>query len=103
EDGIRDFHVTGVQTCALPICDQLEQQAQQALQVGDRKELLRARRDRALLLLGFWRGFRSDELCRLRVEHIEAVAGSGMTLYLPQIGRASCRERGRVAVGGGAW
>src|SRR5690606_40969544 len=23
EDGIRDFHVTGVQTCALPILDQL--------------------------------------------------------------------------------
>src|SRR5690606_40637017 len=23
EDGIRDFHVTGVQTCALPICDQM--------------------------------------------------------------------------------
>src|SRR5690606_39519120 len=22
EDGIRDFHVTGVQTCALPICSQ---------------------------------------------------------------------------------
>src|SRR5690606_39414914 len=22
EDGIRDFHVTGVQTCALPICDE---------------------------------------------------------------------------------
>ncbi|HLV16602.1 MAG TPA: site-specific integrase [Pseudomonas sp.] len=66
------------------VSDQLEQQAQQALQVGDRKELLRARRDRALLLLGFWRGFRSDELCRLRVEHIEAVAGSGMTLYLPR-------------------
>src|SRR5690606_40487129 len=22
EDGIRDFHVTGVQTCALPICEQ---------------------------------------------------------------------------------
>src|SRR5690606_41100860 len=22
EDGIRDFHVTGVQTCALPICRQ---------------------------------------------------------------------------------
>src|SRR5690606_39442823 len=21
DDGIRDFHVTGVQTCALPICD----------------------------------------------------------------------------------
>src|SRR5690606_40659685 len=24
EDGIRDFHVTGVQTCALPICRHLE-------------------------------------------------------------------------------
>src|SRR5690606_39763171 len=23
EDGIRDFHVTGVQTCALPICPDL--------------------------------------------------------------------------------
>src|SRR5690606_41008265 len=23
EDGIRDFHVTGVQTCALPICGKL--------------------------------------------------------------------------------
>src|SRR5690606_40460905 len=24
EDGIRDFHVTGVQTCALPICSDLQ-------------------------------------------------------------------------------
>src|SRR5690606_40774397 len=24
EDGIRDFHVTGVQTCALPICDDVQ-------------------------------------------------------------------------------
>src|SRR5690606_41049920 len=23
EDGIRDFHVTGVQTCALPICSEM--------------------------------------------------------------------------------
>src|SRR5690606_40739317 len=27
EDGIRDFHVTGVQTCALPICSFENQQA----------------------------------------------------------------------------
>jgi integrase len=44
---------------------------------------LRHVRDRALLLLGFWRGFRGDELTRLQVEYIEAVAGTGMTLYLP--------------------
>src|SRR5690606_39756866 len=27
EDGIRDFHVTGVQTCALPICSLKEEKA----------------------------------------------------------------------------
>lgn len=66
------------------VADGLDAQAQQALQNGDRGQLLRSRRDRALLLLGFWRGFRSDELCRLQIEHVEAVAGSGMTLYLPR-------------------
>src|SRR5690606_40945639 len=28
EDGIRDFHVTGVQTCALPICESFRVKAQ---------------------------------------------------------------------------
>lgn len=51
----------------------------------DRKpDVLRFTRDRALLLLGFWRGFRGDELARLQVEHIEAHAGQGMTCFLPQ-------------------
>src|SRR5690606_40169735 len=31
-DGIRDFHVTGVQTCALPISDQRRQRILQAAQ-----------------------------------------------------------------------
>jgi integrase len=44
---------------------------------------LRCIRDRALLLLGFWRGFRSDELCRLRVDHVTLTPGEGLTLYLP--------------------
>src|SRR6266700_1894439 len=30
EDGIRDFHVTGVQTCALPICRDLRAQLSSA-------------------------------------------------------------------------
>ncbi|RJG13608.1 hypothetical protein D3879_10360 [Pseudomonas cavernicola] len=46
--------------------------------------VLRCWRDRALILLGFWRAFRSDELCRLQVEHIQARAGEGMTLFLPR-------------------
>jgi integrase len=44
---------------------------------------LRASRDRLLLLLGFWRALRSDELCRLRIEYIELEPGRGLTLFLP--------------------
>ncbi|RON52340.1 site-specific integrase [Pseudomonas frederiksbergensis] len=62
----------------------LEQEAQTARKEGDQPGLLRARRDMALILLGFWRGFRSDELCRLQIEHVKAVAQSGITLYLPR-------------------
>lgn len=47
----------------------------------DRSTELRRLRDKSLLLLGFWRGFRGDELTRLQVEHIEAVPGEGMTCY----------------------
>lgn len=50
-------------------------------QAEDLAGYLRCRRDTALLLIGFWRGFRSDELCRLQVEHIQAEAGAGMTLF----------------------
>nr|WP_251702211.1 site-specific integrase [Pseudomonas boanensis] len=37
----------------------------------------------ALLLIGFWRAFRSDELCRLQVEHIQVRPGEGMQFFLP--------------------
>jgi integrase len=66
------------------VVDWLEQEAQTAKQQQDRPSLLRAYRDRALILLGFWRGFRSDELCRLQIEHVQAHAGGGITLYLPR-------------------
>src|SRR3546814_3860069 len=56
----------------------LNQEAERAQQSGNLASLLRCRRDVALLLIGFWRGFRSDELCRLQVEHIQAEAGAGM-------------------------
>ncbi|WP_321904502.1 site-specific integrase [Burkholderia cenocepacia] len=41
-------------------------------------------RNKALVLLGFWRGFRSDELSRLRIEHVTVEPGRGMTLFLPR-------------------
>ncbi|MDH4569688.1 site-specific integrase [Pseudomonas sp. BN414] len=61
----------------------LERIGEAARAKGDRPQLLRCWRDRALLLIGFWRAFRSDELCRLRVEHIQARGGEGMQLFLP--------------------
>jgi len=50
---------------------------------GDTVAGLRTRRDRALVLLGFWKGFRGDELLGLRLEHVTLLPAQGMTLYLP--------------------
>lgn len=62
----------------------LEAAAAQAHQAGDRTQELRHRRDKSLLLLGFWRGFRGDELASLRIEHVTVAPGEGMTCYFPQ-------------------
>lgn len=50
---------------------------------SDREKELRYRRNKALLLLGFWRGFRGDELTRLQVEHVTLVPGEGISCFLP--------------------
>ena len=51
---------------------------------GERASEQRYRRNKALFLLGFWRGFRGDELTRLQIEHIHVTPGEGMTCYLPR-------------------
>jgi len=56
---------------------------------------LRAARDQALLLLGFWRAFRSDELSRLRIEHIQLRQTQGLELFLPS-SKSDRSNRGRV-------
>lgn len=61
----------------------LEAEAAAALDRGDFKVLLRHRRSIALVLIGFWRGFRGDELARLTVENTQAYSGEGITFYLP--------------------
>ncbi|QGG76534.1 site-specific integrase [Pseudomonas syringae] len=62
----------------------LEIEIHEAKAQHDQPRLLRGRRDSALILLGFWRGFRSDELCRLQIQDIKAIADSGISLYLPR-------------------
>lgn len=87
--GIRATHA-GAQRQAKPLeLQQLEvvnahlQALQQAsLRAGRPIDALRASRDRALVLLGFWRAFRSDELTRVQIEDAELVDGQGMTLHL---------------------
>lgn len=55
-----------------------------ATALGDTSAAMRRRRDRALVLLGFWRGFRGDELTRLRVEDVAVTPGEGMICFLRQ-------------------
>src|SRR5690606_39289891 len=72
EDGIRDFHVTGVQTCALPIFPDAE----------------------ANELAGAIPAQRPHASCADDLRWVE-VARLG---YERQIGRASCRERAEIWV-----
>lgn len=69
-------------TTVAQVTDWLESAIVAADTRGDRTDALRSRRDRAMLLLGFWRGFRVDELVGLQAEHIAVVPGQGMTCFL---------------------
>ena len=66
-----------------------------AQEPGSRPDELRHRRDRALVLLGFWRGVRGDELIRVRVEHLRL---GGFVLQQPATGerRAGLHRRFRL-------
>ncbi len=62
----------------------LGQQIALAADQGNRRLLLKHRRDRALVLLGFWRAFRSDELSQLEVDHIDLIPMEGMRIFMPR-------------------
>lgn len=66
------------------ICDWLTDAESAAAAREDNAGVLRHARDRALVLLGFWRGFRADELVGLRIEFIEITPGEGLTCFLPR-------------------
>src|SRR5256885_10602556 len=81
EDGIRDYKVTGVQTCALPISPAPEGREELSACVW---------RDRARQLV-FARRRDGPHLTPQQVGGIALGVGEGGVV---QIGRASCRERG---------
>src|SRR5690606_40939631 len=81
EDGIRDFHVTGVQTCALPILDE-------GLAAPRDERWIDGMQDLADILLG------DDPEASVNAVRDAIAAGApltDLTLTL-KIGRASCRE-----------
>src|SRR5690606_39377510 len=93
EDGIRDFHVTGVQTCALPIY---------ALARLSERFYSLPRPDSGRKSTGLGLNFVAEVAAlhggALQVGNIEGGVQACLRL---QIGRASCRERGEVRGGGG--
>src|SRR5690606_40206954 len=88
EDGIRDFHVTGVQTCALPIlllCEPPERwrRPSESPPPGAlTKEGSHGDRD----------GRAAGSTAADQVRPLRPLRGAGDGHH-PQIGRASCRER----------
>jgi integrase len=88
--GIQTLHPAQEKRAKPLQLDQLDQvdswlagAVQRATEVRERSAVLRRLRDRTLFLLGFWRGFRGDELTRLRIEHIAITPGEGMSCFLP--------------------
>src|SRR5256885_4766556 len=81
EDGIRDYKVTGVQTCALPILGgrPVETYAAPSGLAVDRASSVRAAVDGTNLRVD-WKG-----IAAARAYHVQVVD--------LEIGRASCRER----------
>src|SRR5690606_40209782 len=93
EDGIRDFHVTGVQTCALPILSLVA--ASTALSGAVAASL-----GGALYQLGAGRAVltaaaaASVAVLFILVLARRRIGGEVGRLFRGKIGRASCRERG---------
>src|SRR5699024_12122006 len=92
EDGIRDRNVTGVQTCALPICSSSFDGLSRPDHCCDTSPLRHQQQ--------------CEATAALRTQHRPALTARvalGEAPIAPEIGRASCRERvetSRVAGGG---
>src|SRR5690606_40100705 len=93
----RDFHVTGVQTCALPICETVK--VTHVLLEAVIRTLLQNRLGPELERLILLRGGRhitvTKEVLKMVIAHKNGV--DLMKIFLEvrseEIGRASCRER----------
>src|SRR5690606_40934791 len=92
EDGIRDFHVTGVQTCALPIYNVFQGGAmREQVEVLEHETHVLAQPSHQALLL-----VQRTAAIDLDVTDLDPAAGGFLQeiqATQEEIGRASCRER----------
>src|SRR5207253_4380137 len=103
EDGIRDGHVTGVQTCALPICNAVARD--RLLLFGGHRSRSDVDDDRA-----FYGQWNNPEQPRSSQPPKPTKPKDHATLILlrnpepgnQEIGRASCRERVKIMEDAGA-
>src|SRR5205807_6306979 len=96
EDGIRDYKVTGVQTCALPISER-----QSLLALLSARRLALKQLNRPADALRYYRATKVSTVPHLDWEAniqagIQAAEKAAGVSIAPEIGRASCRERGEV-------
>src|SRR5690606_40717740 len=92
--GIRDFHVTGVQTCALPICPGTRRTATHtpaAVAAKARSRFMRPSSGVGTVPDGS--GYAQPPVATSADVLIDALRREGMRVTAPQIGRASCRQR----------
>src|SRR5262249_58069845 len=96
EDGIRDWSVNGVQTCALPIWAPAPARRREARLLARAAGASRSRGP----------GAKRCRACRRRRRAWSATATrtacSAFPTRVAEIGRASCRGRGEIAGGGGS-
>src|SRR5690606_40768222 len=96
EDGIRDFHVTGVQTCALPIYLDIAIPAEEA-KFPFFQNICIYINHTDNLRQGYSHFLR--EVKNLKEVALKASEGTPIFAIFDEIGRASCRERASSAVG----
>src|SRR5205823_6773294 len=94
EDGIRDKLVTGVQTCALPIC-----YSREAVAFLERvRPYLKIKGAEVDLVIRFQQTFDrtlgAEDAYRIRFDFKTKLESMRNSHQSRQIGRASCRERG---------
>src|SRR5205085_3411659 len=98
-DGIRVLTVTGVQTCALPICDNSLIASDLAYQLVEQQVKMEQEREELIRKVARYQAVVAEEkrLNKQLATYKEKLTAVQQRIA-EKIGRASCRERGNLVV-----